>query len=157
MNDKEFVQDDEELYRSVRGDLKFKEYSVQDGKLRIESAAFMDRCRKPSVDRAKLQNFDPDVTNKRLPVPPKGVTNGVVSLTTGEVRTAIGDVHAVDVVPEPTPQNPAHAIIAIVNLEHLESESKQKNAFRLLRIALATLANKNGCIKIEPKQVNCAN
>lgn len=144
MNVKELVQDDEELYRSVRGNLKYKEYSIQNGKLRIESAAFMDRYRKPSVDRAKLKNFEPHLSQQ-------SPTDGVVSLKTIDVRAAV-DGHAVDVIADPTSQNPAHAKILIVDLELLESKSKQKKAFKLLRIALAILANKNGCIKIEPKQ-----
>ena len=59
MDSREPVQDDEELYRNVRGKLEDKEYSIQDGKLRIEYHAFWDRSRKPSVDRAKLKDFDP--------------------------------------------------------------------------------------------------
>ena len=46
--------------------------------------------------------------------------------------------HAVDVIPDPTCENPAHAII-IVKPEFFDSKSKQKNAFKLLQIALAQL------------------
>ena len=35
MNSSEPVQDDEELYRNVRGKLEDKEYSIQDGELVI--------------------------------------------------------------------------------------------------------------------------
>ena len=40
MDNSDHVQDNEELYRSVRGKLEDKEYSIQKGKLIIEPAAF---------------------------------------------------------------------------------------------------------------------
>ncbi len=58
MDNSDHVQDDEELYRSVRGKLEEKEYSIQKGKLIIEPAAFQDRYKQPSVDRAKLIDQD---------------------------------------------------------------------------------------------------
>ena len=151
MDNSDHVQDDEELYRSVRGKLEDKEYSIQKGKLIIEPAAFQDRYKQPSVDRAKLIDYNPALSQK-------SETDGIVSIRAGEVR-AIGTVktrisngniddHAVDVVPDPTCENSAHAKI-IVKPEFLGSNSKQKNAFKLLRIALAKLATKNGWI-IEP-------
>ncbi len=146
MNSIELVQDNEELYRNVRGKLEDKEYSIQDGKLRIEYHAFWDGSKKPSVDRAKLIDFDPDSALLCK-------TNGIVSIKASDVR-AIGSVktkhenkviadHAVDVIPDPTPDNPAHAII-IVKPELFDSKNKQRNAFKLLQIALAGLATKNG-------------
>lgn len=155
MNSNDHVQDDEELYRNVRGKMEDKEYSIHDGKLIIEPHAFWDRSKKPSVDRAKLLNFNP--ASALL-----GKTNGIVSINAGDVR-AIGTVktkheneviaeHAVDVIPDPTCENPAHAII-IVKPELLGSKNKQKNAFSLLQIALATLATKNGwTIEPNPQQ-----
>ena len=151
MNSRELVQDNEELYRNVRGKLEDKEYSIQEGKPRIEYHAFWDPSKKPSVDRAKLKDFDP--ASALL-----SKTNGIVSIKASDVR-AIGTVktkhaneviadHAVDVIPDPTPDNPAHAII-VVKPELFDTESKQKNAFKLLQIALADLATKNGWI-IEP-------
>ena len=147
MNSREPVQDNEELYRNVRGKLEDKEYSIQDGKLRIEYHAFWDQSRKPSVDRAKLKNFDPAsalLCNR----------NGIVSIKAGDVR-AIGTVktkheneviadHAVDVISDPKPENSAHSLIVIVKPELFGSKSKQRNAFKLLQIALAELATKNG-------------
>ena len=123
-----------------------KEYSIQEGKLRIEYHAFWDSSLKPSVDRAKLRDCDPASALLCK-------TNGIVSIQAGDVR-AIGTVktkhknevivaHAVDVIPDPTYENPAHAII-IVKPEFFDSKSKQKNAFKLLQIALAQLATKNG-------------
>ena len=146
MNSKEPVQDNEELYRNVRGKLEDNEYSIQEGKLIIEYHAFWDRSKKPSVDRAKLKDFDPASALLCK-------TNGIVSIKASDVR-AIGTVktkhenvviddHAVDVIPDPTCENPAHSII-IVKPELFGSQSKQKNAFKLLQIALAGLATKNG-------------
>ena len=146
MNSREPVQDSEELYRNVRGKLEDKEYSIQEGKLRIEYHAFWDSSLKPSVDRAKLRDCDPASALLCK-------TNGIVSIQAGDVR-AIGTVktkhkdeviaaHAVDVIPDPTCENPAHAII-IVKPEFFDLKSKQKNAFKLLQIALAQLATKNG-------------
>ena len=151
MDNSEHVQDDEELYRSVRGKLEDKEYSIRKGKLIIEAAAFQDRYKQPSVDRAKLIDYDPALSQK-------SETDGIISIRASEIR-AIGTVktrisngnvddHAVDVVPDPTCENPAHAKI-IVKPEFWGSNSKQRNAFKLLRIALAKLATKNGWI-IEP-------
>ena len=154
MNNSEPVQDDEELYRNVRGKLADKEYSIQDEKLIIEYHAFWDSSLKPSVDRAKLKNNDP--ASSLL-----SNTNGIVSIKAGDVR-AIGSVttkhkneviaeHAVDVVPDPTEENPAHALV-IVKPEFFDSKSKQKNAFKLLQIALATLATKNGWTLVPSSQ-----
>ena len=140
------VQDNEELYRSVRGELEAKEYSFDRGKLIIHPAAFRDRHRKPSVDRGKLRDFNPTLSLLNE-------TDGIASLMTadvraiGKVKTKIQDadaiVHAVDIIHDPTPQNPAHSQIT-VNPEFFGSKNKQRNVFKLLQIALATLATKNG-------------
>ena len=99
MNKNDIVQDDEVLYRSVRGELN-NEYSYDDtNKLVISSQAFRDRNKKPSVDRAKLRAFDPSLSKL-------SDRDGIVSLMTrdvraiGEVKTKTQDegvVHAVDV------------------------------------------------------------
>ena len=141
-----YVRDEEELYRSVRGKLE-EEYSYgPKGNLQISSEAFRDRDRKPSVDRAELREFNPVLSKL-------SETDGVVSLITADVR-AIGTVktkiqntdttvHAVDVIYDPTPENPAHSKI-VVNPEFFGSKSKQRNVFKLLQLALAELAEKNG-------------
>jgi hypothetical protein len=146
MKKNDYVRNEEELYRSVRGKLE-EEYSYgPKGNLQISSEAFRDRDRKPSVDRAELRKFNPALSKL-------SDTDGVVSLMTAEVR-AIGIVktkiqnedavvHAVDVVYDPTPENPAHSQI-IVKPELFGSKSKQKNTFKLLQLALAELAAKNG-------------
>ena len=120
MKKNDFVRNEEELYRSVRG--KLEEYSYgPKGNLQISSEAFRDRDRKPSVDRAELRKFNPALSKL-------SDTDGVVSLMTADVR-AIGIVktkiqnedavvHAVDVVYDPTPENPAHSQIIRVVLNN---------------------------------------
>ena len=56
MDKNDYVRDNEELYRSIRGKLEDKEYMLTDGKLRILPKAFSDKHRKPSVDRAILKD-----------------------------------------------------------------------------------------------------
>ena len=130
------------------------EYSYDDtGKLRFSSQAFRDLNKKPSVDRAELKGFNPSLSKLNH-------TDGIVSLMTrdiraiGTVKTKIKDadavVHAVDVLYDPTPENPAHSQI-IVNPEFFGSKNKQKNAFKLLRRSLAKLATKNGWT-LEPQE-----
>ena len=140
------MQDDEVLYRSIRG--KYGEEYAYDnvGKLKISSEAFRDRERKPSVDRAELKEFNPSLSKRND-------TDGIISLITADVRsigtvkTKIQDadavVHAVDVIYDPTPENPAHSKI-VVNPEFFGSKNKQRNVFKLLQLALAELAEKNG-------------
>lgn len=146
MKTNNYVRNEEELYRSVRGKLE-EEYSYgPKGNLQISSEAFRDRDRKPSVDRAELREFNPVLSKL-------SDTDGVVSLITADIR-AIGTVktkiqntdttvHAVDVIHDPTPENPAHSKI-VVNPEFFGSKSKQRNVFKLLQLALAELAEKNG-------------
>lgn len=146
MDKDDFVQDDEVLYRSVRG--KYGEEYAYDniGKLKISSEAFRDRERKPSVDRAELKEFNPSLSKR-------SDTDGIISLIAADVR-AIGTVktkiqntettvHAVDVIYDPIPENPAHSQI-VVNPEFFGSKNKQRNVFKLLQFALAELAEKNG-------------
>ena len=144
MKKNDFVRNEEELYRSIRGKLE-EEYSYgPKGNLQISSEAFRDRDRKPSVDRAELRKFNPALSKL-------SDTDGVVSLMTADVR-AIGIVktkiqnedvviHAVDVVYAPTSENPAHSLI-IVKPEFFGSKNKQGNVFKLLQLALAELAEK---------------
>lgn len=146
MNKNDFVRDDEVLYRSVRG--KYGEEYAYDStrQLKISSEAFRDREKEPSVDRAKLQEFNPSLSKRND-------TDGVVSLITADVR-AIGTVktkiqnadttvHAVDVIYDPTAENPAHSKI-VVSPEFFGSKNKQRNVFKLLQLALAELAEKSG-------------
>lgn len=147
----DYLLDDDELYRNVRGEEDADEYHIDQntGRLRFTSQAFLDRKSTPSVDRAKLKDFDPRQSLL-------SDTNGIVSLLTEEVRQ-IGTVkskdqkgkeieHAVDVMHDPNPpedpENNAHSLI-VVDPKFLSSD-KQGKAFKLLRKALAILATKRG-------------
>ena len=130
------VRDDETLYRSIRGDEAAEHYTYDGGKLTIRSKAFMDRCRKPSVDRAELRSCDPSLS--RL-----DETQGIVSLIASDVRAIKLDVHTVDVIYNPTSENPAHSQITITP-ECCVTTSKQDRVFRSLRTALADIATENG-------------
>ena len=140
MDENDRVPDDEELYRNVRSDPRYNHYSYKEGRLEIRYHAFWDESKKPSVDRAKLLDNNPQ---RAL----LNATNGIVSIKAGDVR-AIGEIndlrdsvhHAVEVVFCPTLERPAHSQI-IINPEHFDSNSKQRKAFRLLQKALARLAN----------------
>lgn len=148
------VADEEELYRNVRGNLDYDEYSYNSttGDLTFLPQAFNDREKEPSVDRAKLRDFDREQS---------GISkeNGIVTLIAEGVRQ-IGDVvikddkgkqdkHAVDVKPDRIHGNEAHALI-VVKPKFFGSGSKQKAAFKLLRIALARLATRSGWT-LEPR------
>lgn len=146
MNNNDFIRDDEVLYRSVRGQYG-EEYSYDDkGTLKISSEAFRDRNRSPSVDRARLNEYDPTLSKQND-------TDGVVSLITedvraiGTVQTKIQDVdttvHAIDVIYDPIPENPAHSKI-VVRPDFFGSKNKQRNVFKLLQLALVELAEKYG-------------
>ena len=145
MDENNLVQDDEELYRNVRGGPESIEYSHDDaGMLIIQPEAFRDRCKKPSVDRAKLVGYNPSAV---LLNP----TNGIVSLMAGDVRAITEAVtttedetvaHAVDVVYVPTPERRAHAQIT-VDPEFFGSRSKRGKVFKFLQKALARLATKS--------------
>ena len=144
------VQNDEILYRSVRGE-KGKEYTTtSNGKPDFNKEAFKAANRKPSVDRAKLRD--------RPSLSLLSDTDGIVSLVAGQVR-AIKSVerpegeevvYAVDVIYAPTMENPAHAEIIVIP-EYFGSGKKRRLAYRLLRIALALLATQNGWT-LPPKQ-----
>ena len=151
MGDDNSISDEEELYRSVRNQINNAEFFYDDnGQLIITRDAFKDRKKEPSVDRAKLRNFNPSLSKL-------SESDGIVSLNTKNVR-AIGDVktnteegvrgHSVDVVYAPinnTPKNLAHSQVTVEPI-FFGSDNKQKKAFKLLRIALARLATKSGWI-----------
>ena len=144
---RDYVSDEEELYRNVRGEGAYEYYYDETtGDLVIESKAFLDPQKTPSVDRAKLRNFDPEQSRLQEEY-------GIVTLVAKEVRQ-IGDVktntdrgkqieHAVDVSVDPVPGNQAHALI-VVEPDFLGTESKKNRAFKLLRKALARLATQRG-------------
>ena len=152
MAENDRVEHDEELYRNVRRKWNPPHYTCKDGRLVIEYHAFYDEGGiRPSVDRAKLLNFNPSCALLND-------TNGIVSLRVGDVRR-IGEInkvndsvhHAVDVVFCPKCDRPAHSLI-IMKPEHFASNTKQRNAFRFLQKALARLATENGWTLPPPKQ-----
>ena len=144
------VQNDEILYRSVRGK-GGKEYATINGKPDFNYEAFKATNRKPSVDRAILRAH-PSLSLL-------SDTDGIVSLIAGQVRAIKsverpegGDaVYAVDVIFAPTMENPAHAEIILIP-EYFGSRNKQRLAYRLIRIALALLANESGWTLPPPKK-----
>lgn len=102
------VLDDEVLYRRVPD--REGNYERDKGSYILLPAAFLDRAKQPSVDRAKLRDNDP---TKCILEP----TDFVVSLVAIEVRRIDDLSRTVDVVPDPIkddpqlPDNPAHALI----------------------------------------------
>ena len=145
------VQGDEILYRSVRGE-EGKEYTTKsNGKPDFNYEAFKATNRKPSVDRAILRDH-PSLSLL-------SDTDGIVSLIAGQVRGIKSverpeggeAVYAVDVIYAPTIENHAHAEIIVIP-EYFGSRNKRRLAYRLLRIALALLANENGWTLPPPKQ-----
>ena len=142
MENNNLVQDDEELYRSVRGETKYDEYSINDaGEYIIQPAAFRDRHREPSVDRAELRGFDPSLSKL-------SDTDGIVSLIAGEVRCLPKNdikltAHTIDVIFMPTRDNPAHSQIMITPKSSI-SKTRTKKVFKSLQKALARLANLKG-------------
>lgn len=138
----DIVRDEEKLYRSVRGEKEYDEYSVNNaGEYIIQPAAFRDRDKQPSVDRAKLRDFNPSLSKL-------GDTDGIVSLMTGEVRCLPqNDIeltdYTIDVIYMPTMENPAHSQIIMMTNSSI-SKTRERKAFKSLQKALARLANLNG-------------
>lgn len=124
MPEDNYVCDQELLYRRVPdrpGDF-YK--PIDGGGYRVTSGAFQDKRglppseQKPSVDRAKLHDNDPEKSRKR-------VGDCVVSFTAVEVRE-INGFGPIDVVADPNPpedpHNSAHALI--IAQEPFASRSK---------------------------------
>ena len=138
----DIVRNEEKLYRSFRGEIEYDEYSINDtGEYIIQPAAFRDRNKQPSVDRAKLRDFNPSLSKL-------SDTDGIVSLITGEVRCLpkndieLAD-HTIDVVYMPTMENPAHSQ-TMITPKCIISKTRAKKAFKSLQKALARLANLKG-------------
>ena len=136
------LRNEEELYRSVRGEIEYDEYSVNDtGEYIIQPAAFRDRHKQPSLDRAELRNFNPFLSKL-------SDTDGIVSLVTGEVRGLPNEDielvdHTIDVIYMPTMENPAHSQIIMSPTSNI-SKTREKKGFKSLQKALARLANLRG-------------
>jgi hypothetical protein len=159
MDKNKSVRNDEELYRSVRGELKAEEYIIENGKLRIRQNAFRDGKKEPSVDRAELNQSNPCLSKK-------SDTDGIVSLMTAEVRdigtvTTSVVVHTVDVTydpyPKSDPKNCAHSYISVdpdFCDPIFDTNSKRDRTFERLKVALARLATKNGWTLEPSEQIN---
>ena len=163
MNNEDIVPDDEDLYRRVPAKLKDIAYSVVGRQFIIHPAAFRDRYLTPSVYRAKLVNDDPTLVQSQE-------EDGVIKIKTVDISEIKGVAtkhegeivrdHSVYVVADPIDDittnltaelirlNSAHALIK-VKPKYFGTNSKKRNAFDLLKIKLAILANENGWI-IEP-------
>ena len=138
------VEDDEQLYRGVKekapgGEICFR---LDSGRVQFFSAAFNDREKRPSVDRAKLHHFNPHRTRV-------SEEDGIVMLLTSRVRQLglvhvfdqrgkVRSEHAVDVIPDPKTGNPAHAVIIT------QPPLTKDNAFKRLKDSLARLATDAG-------------
>ena len=122
---------------------KAKSIIPSNGEPDFKYEAFKATNRKPSVDRAQLRRHPSHAL--------LSATDGIVSLIAGQVRAIksvpkpVGeeDVYAVDVVYAPTMENHAHSEI-IVKPEYFGSNKERRYAYRMLRIALALLANESG-------------
>ncbi len=135
------VADDETLYRAIQNEGKEQGWHVdQDGVLRFTEAAFLDPEGKPSVDRARLLDGDPAKAQKHS-------SDGVVALLARDVR-AIDEPRRdkkgrqvgrfeIDVLPDPLPDNPAHAVVTA-------DPPPGSNPQRRIRDALARLAQSRG-------------
>jgi hypothetical protein len=119
------VADDEILYRSVRRD----QIVPVEGGVRPSSQAFTDRRMEVSVDRAKLRDHDPHQSRM-------SATDAVVSLRVADIRGTLPGrpAYAIDVRPDPLPENPAHAVI------YAQPQFANQSVFRKLRDRLAWLA-----------------
>ncbi len=136
----DIVYNDEILYRRVLYDRKHYKIDQEKGIVRISSQAFADRTCKPSVDRAKLCNFDPTHTQKEEKC-------AVVSLLTYDIRMIDAVIerdkngneverHRIDVIPDEMENNKAHALIVPD-----PAYRKPKQVFRKLLEALVRLSS----------------
>jgi hypothetical protein len=138
------VTDDELLYRCVFRGLD-KYYRIGSSGVELSSQAFADRGSAPSVDRAKLCNYNPKWTQKNL-------DDGVVSLIAREVRmidVAQNDskgnklfAYKIDVCPRPVDDNPAHAQIE-PSPDYINKTTFRKVTEKLARLATERI-NKQG-------------
>jgi hypothetical protein len=145
---KDRVADDEELYRRVRENVPGHTcFKIEGGRVVFLNSAFNDVSDRPSVDRAKLRQFDPHRTRLMQ-------DDGIVALQTAAIRQ-LGPIprfdnhqkpitgFVVDVLSDPVLGNCAHAVV--VTAPPLTG----KGAVRRLKEGLVRLANDAGW-RIEP-------
>jgi hypothetical protein len=130
------VADEERLYRSARATEILRDPAGRP--LRVSSQSFADRHQQVSVDRAIRCDHDPRSTQK-------SPSDAVVELIASEVRAIrslvrrddqgreVG-VYAIDVRPDPLPENPAHAVI------YADPEFASRSLFKRLQERLAQMA-----------------
>ncbi len=133
----DLITDDEILYRRILDRVDHYTY-LSDGTIRISSQAFYQSTLRPSVDRAKLRNYDPTKTLGSL-------SGGVISLVAGDIRAIgvmhkdqkfRGEVESMPILDDPIePDNDAHAEIYTI-------PDCNKPAFRKFIEQLGILANK---------------
>jgi hypothetical protein len=125
------VCSNELLYRRVPDRLGDFYKPIDGGAYRVTSGAFGDKKQRPSVDRAKLRDNDPEKSKKKS-------TDCVVSFTVAEVRGIRGfgtiDVEA-DPNPLEDPDNPAHALITA------DPPFSSKNQFGKFKQVMARVAD----------------
>ena len=137
---RDFVSPDELLYRVVyASDLTRK----ADGKVEVKPEAFRDRYNRPSVDRAYLRNFNPNLSRDAF-----GSGRGIIALYTREIR-AISPLEdndekgnsiegpLIDVESKPEEHNLSHAEI------FGKPTIEKKNLFRRLRVRLSRIAEQH--------------
>lgn len=146
------------ILRAVRnssegGNFNHYQFDKQTKQLRLTSAAFSDRVKKPSVDIAYLNHFCYEKSQLG------NEANGVVALRCGEIRT-MDDIREIkdnqekkyylDVIHRPIPANPAHA--QIEPMPEYDDGSKifrKKVTKSLARIATKNLNSEGWVIKPE--------
>lgn len=101
------IEDDEDLYRSVPVDKGHFHYA-EDGRLVISAPAFSDRRKRPSVDRAKLCNYDAHASRKQQDA-------GVVKVVAKAVR---------DLTPMSVFDGKRQIASAIIDIEHVPIEGQ---------------------------------
>lgn len=117
--------------------------ALPEGKVQIRPEAFRDRFNRPSVDRAHLRNFDPN-----LSIVAFGADRGIVAIYAQEVRaiSPLDDYDTkgnpitgpqVDVEPKPEENNASHA--EIFGTPVIEKDK----LFKRLRVSLSRIAEGN--------------
>jgi hypothetical protein len=136
------ISDGDFVYRRVKrsNPPSWAPYRVEgDGNVVFLAAAFNDKGNRPSVDLARLLDFDPHRSRGG------DIDKGVVALLVRDVRAIPGpedDFAAeIDVKHDPRPENPAHAQIEVGPMHDPEQD---KAAYRKLKDRLARLATLSG-------------
>lgn len=139
----DFVNDDELLYRVVYAK---HIVALPDGKVEIKSEAFGDRQKRPSVDRAHLRDFDPNLSRAAF-----GSNRGVVALYAREVR-AISPLDAYDknqnlIAGPQVDVEPKPIIDPVSNVAHAEifgtPAIEKDNLFKRLKVSLSRIAERH--------------